>query len=217
MSKKIEKFLVKNKLKDPWDIVDMFENKVSKFCGSRYGVAVDCCTNAIFLSLKYLNKNKIIELPENTYISVLSAINLANLKFKLKKIDWNGYYFLKPLPIIDSATNFTKKMYIKNTFTCLSFHHRKHIAIGRGGMILTDSFKAYKWFKIARYDGRDLKISNEKDKIKSIGWHMYMTPEQALVGINKLSKFKDKNKTLGSSKTYKSLDKISYHYLKVNN
>ena len=61
-------------------------------------------------------------------------------------------------------------------------------------------FKAYKWFKKARYDGRDLKIPYEKDKIKSIGWHMYMTPEQALVGINKLSKFKDKNKTLGSSK-----------------
>ena len=93
--------------------MDRFENKVSKFCGSRYGVAVDCCTNAIFLSLKYLNKNKIIELPENTYISVLSAINLANLKFKLKKIDWNGYYFLKPLPIIDSQQILQKNVYKK--------------------------------------------------------------------------------------------------------
>ena len=87
----------------------MFENKVSKFCGSRYGVAVDCCTNAIFLSLKYLNKNKIIELPENTYISVLSAINLANLKFKLKKIDWNGYYFFKTTSNHRQCNKFYKK------------------------------------------------------------------------------------------------------------
>ncbi len=58
MSKKIEKFLIEKKLKDPWDIVDLFEEKVSSFCGSKYGVAVDCCTNAIFLSLKYLNKKK---------------------------------------------------------------------------------------------------------------------------------------------------------------
>lgn len=214
MSKKIEKFLIEKKLKDPWDIVDIFEKKVSSFCGSKYGVAVDCCTNAIFLSLKYLNKKKIIELPENTYISVLSAINLANLKFKLKKINWDGYYYLKPFLIIDSATKFTKKMYIKKTFTCLSFHHRKHIAIGRGGMILTDSLKAYKWFKKARYDGRNLNVPYEEDKINSIGWHMYMTPEQALVGINKLNKFKDRNKTLGSSNTYKSINRASKYYLK---
>ena len=51
-SKLIQNFLKKKKLNDPWDIVNLFEKKVSKFCGSKYAVAVDCCTNAIFLSLK---------------------------------------------------------------------------------------------------------------------------------------------------------------------
>tara|TARA_Y100000768_G_C23927301_1_gene658200 strand:+ start:619 stop:1269 length:651 start_codon:yes stop_codon:yes gene_type:complete len=211
-AKLINNFIKKKKFNDAWDIVDHFEKKVSKFCGSKYGIAVDCCTNAIFLSIKFINKNKRIIIPENTYVSILSAINLANHKFKTSKIQWDGSYFLSPYPIIDSATKFTKNMYTKKTLTCLSFHHRKHIAIGRGGMILTDSYKAYLWFKKARYDGRDLKINYFKDNISSIGWHMYMTPEQAYIGLDKLKKFKDKKKNLGSSITYKSIKNLSKFY-----
>ena len=65
-----------------------------------------------------------------------------------------GMLLFKLLPIVDSATRFTKNMYINKTLTCLSFHHRKHLPIGRGGMILTDS-KKLMWLK-ARYDGRNL-------------------------------------------------------------
>ena len=119
----------------------VLKKKIALFSGSKYAVAVDCCTNAIFLSLKYFKSKKKIIIPENTYISVLSAINLANYKFKTENIKWQGYYYLKPLPIVDSATRFTKNMYINKTLTCLSFHHRKHLPIGRGGMILTDSKK----------------------------------------------------------------------------
>ena len=56
--KKISDFLIKEKLSDPWDIIDLFEKKVAKFSGSKYAVAVDCCTNAIFLCLKFYNKKK---------------------------------------------------------------------------------------------------------------------------------------------------------------
>tara|TARA_Y100000768_G_scaffold385972_1_gene373295 strand:- start:834 stop:1484 length:651 start_codon:yes stop_codon:yes gene_type:complete len=204
----IDKFLKKNLLKDPWDIVGLFEKKIAVFTGSKYAISVDCCTHAIFLSLKYLKSNKKIIIPENTYISILSAINLANYKFKTEKIIWDGYYYLKPLPIIDSATRFTKNMYKKKSLMCLSFHHRKHLPIGRGGMILTDSKKAYNWFKKARYDGRDLKTSYIKDRFTSPGWHMYMTPEQAYHGIKLLKKFKDINPNKASSKTYKSIKKF---------
>ena len=65
----------KNKLNDPWDIVELFEKKIAKYTGSKYAVAVDCCSNAIFLSLKYLKRKKKLIIPENTYISVLSAKN----------------------------------------------------------------------------------------------------------------------------------------------
>tara|TARA_B100000787_G_scaffold169472_1_gene160764 strand:+ start:341 stop:991 length:651 start_codon:yes stop_codon:yes gene_type:complete len=209
--KKLSNFIKKNNLHDPWDIVDLFEKKIARFTGSKYAVAIDCCTNAIFLSLKYCNQKKTIIIPENTYISVLSAIRLANYKFKVRKINWNGNYQLNPLPIIDSATKFTKNMYQRKTLTCLSFHHRKHLPIGRGGMVLVDSKKAYNWFKKARYDGRDLNVSYDKDNFKSIGWHMYMTPEQAYYGLTLLKKFKDVMPDRASNESYKSIKK--YHKL----
>ena len=68
--KNIEYYLTQYKLNDPWDIVDYFEKKVSKYLGSQFGVAVDCCTHALFLCLKYLNSKEIISIPENTYISI---------------------------------------------------------------------------------------------------------------------------------------------------
>tara|TARA_Y100000996_G_C22531529_1_gene646632 strand:- start:1180 stop:1830 length:651 start_codon:yes stop_codon:yes gene_type:complete len=210
--KTIDYFLKKNSLNDAWDIVNAFEKKIAKFCGSKYAVAVDCCTNAIFLSLKYINNKKTITIPENTYISILSAISLANYKIKTKKINWDGCYNLNPLPIIDSATRFTKNMYKEKTLTCLSFHHRKHLPIGRGGMILTDSKKAYDWLKKARYDGRNLKVNYKNDDFKSAGWHMYMTPEQAFYGLKLFQKFKDLNPNKANHKSYKSIKKYLRFY-----
>ena len=202
----IDNVLEKYNLKDPWDIVDLFEKKLASYTGSKYGIAVDCCTHGIFLSLKYFNDKKLLSIPKNTYISIPNVINMAGFKFKFEDIKWDGCYKLDPLPIIDSACKFTKDMYEKNTLTCLSFHHRKQIPIGRGGMILTDDDKAYEWLKLARYDGRHLDKKYDSDEFNSIGWHMYMTPEQACIGIESFESFKDENKSIGSSNTYKSLN-----------
>ena len=38
---------------DPIDIIDIFEKKVAKFAGSKYGVAVNSSSSGIFLCLKY--------------------------------------------------------------------------------------------------------------------------------------------------------------------
>ena len=49
---------------DPWDIVSLFEEKIARFAGSKYAVALDSCTNALFLCLKYLKiQNREIEIP----------------------------------------------------------------------------------------------------------------------------------------------------------
>ena len=103
-------------------------------------------------------------------------------------------------------------MYEKKTLTCLSFHHRKHIPIGRGGMILTDSKKAYDWLKKARYDGRDLSLNYNDDEFKSEGWHMYMTPEQANFGLRLLEKFKDIIPNRANNKSYKSIKQYQKLY-----
>jgi dTDP-4-amino-4,6-dideoxygalactose transaminase len=73
-------------------------------------------------------------------------------------------------------------MYRKEQFQCLSFHAKKHLAIGKGGMILTDDHYAVEWFKKARYEGRSEKFY-KKDQIDMLGWNMYMTPEQAARGL----------------------------------
>ena len=68
---------------------------------------------------------------------------------------------------------------------CLSFHAKKHINIGRGGMILTDDADARDWLKLARYDGRPEAPYGSVD-IKTLGWNFYMTPEQAARGLQLL-------------------------------
>ena len=83
-------------------------------------------------------------------------------------------------------------MYLRESLMCLSFHAKKHLSIGRGGMILTDNKKAYEWFKKARFDGRS-EVPLYKDKIKFVGWNMYMTPEQAARGLMLFDLIKDKS------------------------
>ena len=41
------------KFDDPREVVDIFEKKVAKFAGAKYGIAVDCCSHGLFLSLKW--------------------------------------------------------------------------------------------------------------------------------------------------------------------
>ena len=52
-----------------FEVVMEFEKKIAKFYGSPYAVAVDCCTHAIELCLRYQNLSY-INVPKRTYISV---------------------------------------------------------------------------------------------------------------------------------------------------
>jgi dTDP-4-amino-4,6-dideoxygalactose transaminase len=76
-------------------------------------------------------------------------------------------------------------MYIGNdALQVISFQIKKRIPIGRGGVILTDNEDAYKWLKLASYDGRDLtKPYTDPEHVSMVGYHMYMTPEDAARGI----------------------------------
>ena len=38
---------------NPYDIVKMFEEEVAQYTGAPFAVAVDSCTNAVFLCCKY--------------------------------------------------------------------------------------------------------------------------------------------------------------------
>jgi len=48
---------------------------------------------------------------------------------------------------MDAAKRFTSGMYEKGIAMCLSFHIKKHLKIGKGGMILTDNATLVEWLK----------------------------------------------------------------------
>lgn len=163
------------------NVVRQFESTIAKHCGAPYGIAVESCSAALFLSCLYC-KVKEVTIPKRTYFSVPFSIIHAGGTVKYEHREWSGCYQLKPYPIWDSAVRFKKNMYKPGTFWCLSFQYSKHIPIGRGGMILTDNNHAARWFRLMRNDGRD-EIPKEYDRVKLMGWNMYMTAEQAARGL----------------------------------
>jgi len=176
-----------------YSIVQEFENKVAKYAGSKFAVALDSCTNALFLCCKYLNV-KIVKIPSRTYVSVPCSIINSGGSVSFEDFQWSdsGFYQLSPYPIYDAAHLFNKGMYIKNSYFCISFSATKTINIGKGGMILTDDKEAVNWFKQARYCGRH-EVPLMEDNFKIIGWNMYMTPEQAARGMILMNNIKDFN------------------------
>jgi len=194
---------------NPFEVVNMFEQAVAKYTGSKYAVAIDSCTNAIFLCCKYLNVKQVV-IPSKTYLSVPQAIMHAGGKIVFKESfnDWSGLYQLYPYPIYDSAKRFTKNMYINNSYMCLSFHHKKHLKIGKGGMILTNNNKAVKWFRRARYEGRS-DIDYHYDDIRELGWNMYMAPVLAKKGLSLLKTLPQTNKDLIEPGGYKDLTEFT--------
>ena len=52
----VQKYMDEYKLSDPWDVVDLFEKTLAEYAGSKYAIAIDNCTDAMFLCLKYFQK-----------------------------------------------------------------------------------------------------------------------------------------------------------------
>ena len=194
------------KWKDPRDIVKIFENKIAKYAGCKYAIAVDCCSHGIFLSLKYLEATGEITIPSRTYVSVPMQIIHAGCSVKFEDIRWKGIYQLKPYPIYDSSVRFTKDMYVgNNCLQVMSFQIKKRLPMGKGGIILTDDAAACRWLRKARYDGRDLDVFYPDDEFEMIGWHMYMTPEDAARGLLLFDELEEKNEDSGGWQNYSDL------------
>lgn len=190
---------------NPYKIVQMFEEEVAEYTGAPYAVAVDSCTNALFLCMKLFNVTGLeVTIPRQTYLSVpMSVIHAGGIPvFDDRK--WRGIYKLDPFPIYDAAKRFTSDMYIFGTFMCLSFHIKKMLAIGKGGMILCDDVKAVNWFKKARYEGRSEK-GYKDDNIEMLGWNMYMTPQQAAHGLALMQNYPKHVDDLDENGGYKDL------------
>jgi len=200
--------ITKKKIKhNPYKVVQMFEEEIAEYTGAPFAVSVDSCTNALFLSCKYLNVDEVI-IPKKTYLSVPMSVIHAGGTVCFQDIEWEGQYQLKPYPVFDSAKRLTSNMYIPGTFMCLSFHIKKQLPIGKGGMILTDNYKAVEWFKKARYEGRG-EVNYKDDDIDMLGWNMYMTPQQASHGLALMQNYPENMQDLDENNGYTDLTAFS--------
>lgn len=167
-----------------FNTITEFEEKIAEFFGSPYAVAVDCCTHGVELCLRYTNTRK-ISVPKRTYISIPFLAEKLRIELEWKDEEWKDFYYLTN-KIIDAAVLWKKDSYIPGMYMSVSFQFRKHLALGRGGVILCDNKEDALELKKMSYDGR-LPDSPWRDQnINSIGYHYYMTPETAQLGLDKL-------------------------------
>ena len=169
-------------MKNEWDVVRKFEEEIAGFAGAKYGVAVESCTFALFLCCYYLKVTKVI-LPSHTYPGVPCSVIHAGGNVVFEDYKWQGNYSLIPYQIIDSAKRFKPDMYIPDSYYCLSFHAKKRIPIGRGGMVLTNDKQFVDWARVAIRDGKQEGVPFHEQKFEILGWNAYMTPEQAARGL----------------------------------
>ena len=124
--------------------------------------------------------------PKRTYISVPLLSKKLGIQFNWRDEQWEDYYYLGETNIIDAAVLWKENSYIPDTLMCVSFQYRKHLSLGRGGVILTDNKKTATILKKMSYDGRIPNIPWREQNIDTFGLHYYMTPETAAQGLKKL-------------------------------
>ena len=170
-----------------FNTISEFEKQISVFFGAPYAVAVDCCTHGIELCLRLTSTSK-ITVPKRTYLSVPFLANKLGLELEWRDEDWKDFYILNydDKKIIDAAVLWKQNSYIPNTMMSISFQFQKHLSLGRGGMILCDNENEAKMLKKMSYDGRLPNIPWRDQDIDTLGFHYYMTPETAQLGLNKL-------------------------------
>jgi dTDP-4-amino-4,6-dideoxygalactose transaminase len=170
-----------------FEVITEFEKKIASFFGSPYAIAVDSCTHGIELCLRYTGEKR-ISVPNRTYLSIPMLANKMGLELEWRDEEWQDYYTLNydDRRIIDAAVLWRKNSYIPNTYMCLSFQFQKHLSLGRGGIILCDNEEDAKELKKMSYDGRIPDTPWRDQNIESFGYHYYMTPETAKLGLNNL-------------------------------
>lgn len=176
---------------NPHQVTKDFEKAVAEYCGAPFAVAVNSCTNALFLCLMWYRSRGMlpdkIEIPKRTYVSVPMQIMHAGAKPVFREELWTGVYKLRPLAIWDAARRFTSGMYQPGQMMCTSHHWSKILGVQQGGMILTDDPLADRWLRRSRFDGRTEGVAPKDDTFDKPGWHCYLSPEVAAEGLVRLS------------------------------
>lgn len=185
-------------------VVTEFEEELAKYVGSKYVVATDSCTSAIFLSLKYerkTNKRKYLIIPSMTVPLVPNAIIEAGYSIKFNdQTDWVGSaYQIQGSNVWDSAHQLQRDQYkkMKNSKIklCFSFYPTKTIGSADGGAIATNDKDFYNWAKSVSTYGRDMSQSgNSWDyDVARLGYKRHYTNLQAAICLEQLRRLDQTN------------------------
>ena len=183
-----------------WNVVEQFERRMAAYAGAPFAIATDTCTSALALCFSKVQA-RVVSLPPFTYLGVACAAIHAGAEVRLNGDHWKGAYKIVIdgkrdwWTIWDGACRMRRDMYrveYAGSTVCLSFQSRKHLKIGRGGMILTDDAEHAAWFRKARFLGR----AEHNGVPEFIGWHCFMEPERAARGLQLMDSLPDDNKDL---------------------
>ncbi len=144
----------------------------------------------------------IVTVPSRTYASIPQSVLHAGHRIAFSDIGWRGEYRLEPLPVWDSARRFTSGMYRPGQMQCISFQTSKILGLEQGGAILLDNPEAAEWLRRARFDGR----LNASEKLpRQIGWHVYLNPSTAALGLQRLACLPKHNEDQAGSEDFPDL------------
>ena len=191
------------------EIVIEFEKKIANYVGAKYACSVNSATNAIFLIFKmeeYMRPRD-VKIPSVIPLVVANAILTSgnNIKF-VDNIDWVGDSYIlhkfRTYKVIDSAQKLERNQFKKecdpDDLMIFSHYPTKPLGGADGGVIVTDDYNKYKWFKQAVLNGTTFSNNNWERSISFPGYKFYMSSMQAKIIMNNFVFFDKKMSGLKS-------------------
>jgi dTDP-4-amino-4,6-dideoxygalactose transaminase len=173
-----------------------FERELAKYVGAKYCIAVDSCTSALFLSLKY-EKPIEVSIPSMTVPLVANACLEAGAQIRFNSYtEWVGSsYQIMGSNVYDSAHQIDKgqyeKLFEENLYAklCFSFYPTKPIGSADGGAIATNDIEFADWARSISTYGRNqkAKYANSWDyDVVMVGYKRHYTNLQAGICLEQL-------------------------------
>lgn len=138
---------------------------------------------------------------------MLDKIGIAYSFYDLR---WQERYDVVPDRVEDAATLWRRGSYRPGTFMCVSFQNKKHLKIGRGGIILTDDAEAHQRLLRWRFDGRAPDQLQKNVDVSELGFHYYMTPDDAARGLQLFHQLADQPYQPWGWQDYRDLREFTY-------
>ncbi|MEM2869886.1 MAG: DegT/DnrJ/EryC1/StrS family aminotransferase [Thermoplasmata archaeon] len=221
-------------------VVEEFERRFAAYCGTKYGVAVNSATSALYLALIALGikRGDEVIVPDFTFPATGNVVLALGARAVLADIDPTTYCIdvsdaakkvtertraiipvhifghpadmdavsslaeAKGLAVLEDAACAHGTMYkgrmagSLGDLAAFSFHARKVISTGEGGMVLTDRKKVAEHIGALRSHGmfqsawrREQRFSLPSFKI--LGYNMRMSDVTAALGLSQLARVED--------------------------